>query len=198
MLVRVIRRRLWARLNFCIGGHFVKIGRCFEIFKNFENSKGSRIVFPYTCGYCGAACLILIVWGPFFWIEKAPPNEQQINTIWEFFWFTIFHHIKSAWFIIESRKLLKNICACKARAAAEAQASRFRQFKVGTRTRYEQKNLKWLEIQRQSDLEAAPGRKSSQGDGIDGQTTPKSSKIRKTRKSRKTAENLRIERFFDF
>ena len=67
-----VRWRLWARLNFCIGGHLVKIGRCFEIFKNFENSKGSRIVFPYTCDYCGAACSTPIVWGAFFESKKYP------------------------------------------------------------------------------------------------------------------------------
>ena len=67
-----------------------------------------------------------------------------------------------------------------------------------TWTQYEEKNLNRHEIQRQSDLEAAPGRKLSRAIEIDSQTTPKPLKNEKIMKSRKTRQNLRIHRFFDF
>ena len=47
MLVRVIRRRLWARLNFCIGGHFVRIEPCFLNCEKFDNSIDSPISFSH-------------------------------------------------------------------------------------------------------------------------------------------------------
>ena len=59
-------------------------------------------------------------------------------------------------------------------------------------------NLNQLEIPCPVDLEAAPGRKSSQGVEIDSRGKPKSSKIKKIRKSRKIAGNLLYDRFFDF
>ena len=142
MLVRVIRRRLCARLNFCIGGHFVRIEPCFWIFERFDHSRDSPIVFPYTYGYRGAACSIPIAWGLFF----------------------------------ESKKHVAL---------------------TGTWTQYEEENLNRHEIQRQSDLEAAPGRKLSRAIEIDSQTTPKPLKIEKIMKSRKTRQNLRIHRFFE-
>ena len=68
---------------------------------------------------------------------------------------------------------------------------------VGAWTPYEDENLNSLEIQCPVDLEAAPGRKSSQGVEIDSQSISESWKIRKIRKLRKTAKNFRIGRFFD-
>ena len=55
-----------------------------------------------------------------------------------------------------------------------------------------------LEIQCQGDPGPPPGRKSRQGIEIRSETLPKSSKIEKMRKSRKTAENCRIHQFYTF
>ena len=81
MLVRVIRRRLWARLNFCIGGHFVKIEPCCQIFENFDNSGDSRIIFPYTYEYHGSVYTTLIAWGPFFESKK----HVALNSTWRLY-----------------------------------------------------------------------------------------------------------------
>ena len=62
---------------------------------------------------------------------------------------------------------------------------------------YEHENLNSHKILYQSDLEAVQGRKLSRQTEIDRQTTSKSWKFQKIRKSRKTAENFRIERFSD-
>ena len=66
MLVRVIRWPGWASLNFCSSGHFVWNDHHIEKFEKFEHSIDFPIVFLYTCGYAGAACLTHRCWGPFF------------------------------------------------------------------------------------------------------------------------------------
>ena len=83
MLVRVIRRRLWARLNFCIGGLFVKIELCSWNCVKFEHSNVSPIIFPYTYGYCGSVCTAPIAWGPFFESKKY----IALNSTW-----TLYEH----------------------------------------------------------------------------------------------------------
>ena len=70
MLVRVITWPGWASLNFCSAGHFVKNDHRIEKFEKFDHSRDSPIVFPYTYGYAGAACLTLRGWGPFFESKK--------------------------------------------------------------------------------------------------------------------------------
>ena len=55
-----------------------------------------------------------------------------------------------------------------------------------------------MKIQCPGDLRPPPGRKSSQEIEIDSETIGKSSKIEKIRKPRKTRQNFRIHRFFDF
>ena len=62
---------------------------------------------------------------------------------------------------------------------------------------YEHENLNKPEIPRLVDLEAVPGRKSSQAVEIDSQSISESPKIQKIRKLRKTPQNFRIHRFFD-
>ena len=54
------------------------------------------------------------------------------------------------------------------------------------------------EIQCPGDLRPPPGRKSSQEIEIDSETIPKPLNIEEMRKPRKTRQNLRIHRFFDF
>ena len=70
MLVRVIRWRGWASLNFCWAGHFEENDHHIEKFEKFEHSRDFPIVFPYTYGYAGAACLTPRGWGPFFESKK--------------------------------------------------------------------------------------------------------------------------------
>ena len=70
MLVRVITWPGWASLNFCSSGHFEENDHHIEKFEKFEHSIDFPIIFPYTCGYAGAACLNLRCWGPFFESKK--------------------------------------------------------------------------------------------------------------------------------
>ena len=96
MLVRVIRWRGWASLNFCWAGHFVWNDYHIEKFEKFEHSRDFPIVFPYTYGYAGAACLIPRGWGPFFeskkyraltdtWMAKIHQNIKFYeNQVWPY------------------------------------------------------------------------------------------------------------------
>ena len=59
---------------------------------------------------------------------------------------------------------------------------------------YEEENLNRHEIQRQSDLKAALGRKRSQEIKIESQTTPKSCKIRKIKRIKKTRRTIMIRK----
>ena len=58
MLVRVIRRRGWASLNFSLNGHFVWNDHRIEKFEKFDNSREFPMIFLYTYEYAGAACLL--------------------------------------------------------------------------------------------------------------------------------------------
>ena len=72
MLLRVIRWRGWASLIFRWAGHFEENDHHIEEFEKFDNSIDFPIIFPYTYGYAGAACLTPRGWGPFFESKKYP------------------------------------------------------------------------------------------------------------------------------
>ena len=84
---RVIRRHCWASLNFSVNGHFCWNDHHTEKFEKCDNSRDSSIIFPYTYGYAGAACLTLRGWRPFFESKKHRPlsdtwvskNHQHMN-----------------------------------------------------------------------------------------------------------------------
>ena len=57
-------------ISFCSSGHFEENDHHIEKFEKFENSMDFPIIFPYTYGYAGAACLTPRGWGPFFESKK--------------------------------------------------------------------------------------------------------------------------------
>ena len=129
--------------------------------------------------------------GNIFVCEHLGRTERHIHIVWEIFLIHDFSSPQKCLVHKQNSKILENICAWKARDPAGAQSSIFRQFKIGTWTLYEKKNLNKIKIPCPGDLRPPLGRKSSQEVEIESQTTSKPSKIQKIRKSRKTAQNCR-------
>ena len=92
MLVRVIRWPGWASLNFCSSGHFEENDHHIEKFEKFEHSIDFPIIFPYTCGYAGAACLTHRCWGPLF--ESKMYRTLRDTWVWKFHQRMNFHQSK--------------------------------------------------------------------------------------------------------